>query len=39
LAEIMPEPTDRDVARAAIPLIDRGLVALSQVPFEAPDAD
>jgi ATP-dependent RNA helicase HelY len=39
LAEIMPGPKDREAARAAIPLIDRGLVARSQVPFEAPDAD
>jgi len=39
LSEVMPNTADREVARAAIPLIDRGLVALSQVPFEAPHAD
>lgn len=39
LAEVMPEPRDRECARAAIPLIDRGLVALSQIPFEVPRAD
>ena len=39
LAEVMPEESDRESARSAIPLIDRGLVALSQVPFEIPHAD
>ena len=39
LAEVMPDARDRECARSAIPLIDRGLVALSQVPFEAPHAD
>ena len=39
LSEIIPDRTDRDAARHAISLINRGVVSLMQKGIEIPDAD